>query len=388
MRRCEICGSASAELIYKQQFTTLSEGSLLEGYDVVHCIQCGFSFADKIPDPSCFESYYREMSKYEHDGKAGHVSHYKRDFYNSVVAKASPFMHVDASVLDIGCATGALLAAFKAKGFANCLGIDPSPRCAEIARKLYDIEVQTRAISDLGSLGRQVDLVTLCSVLEHIPDLRLALELLRSAVSDRGVVFVEVPDATRFAEFISAPFQQFSVEHINYFSPTSLANLMHAHGFMHLQTWQESQQCESMAEPSLFAIFRKTSGPAGDYVPDRDSAAALRRYISKSREMDAPVRQRVDDLVGARKAIIVWGVGTHTQRLLATTNLGDADIVAFVDSDPHYHDKTLRGVPVVPPSSLSGRREPILISSQGFQQEIARQIRESLMLENELILLY
>ncbi len=40
-----------------------------------------------------------------------------------------------------------------------------------------------------------------------------------------------MPDATAFADWPNAPYQDFSTEHINFFSPISLDNLMRRHGF-------------------------------------------------------------------------------------------------------------------------------------------------------------
>jgi hypothetical protein len=84
----------------------------------------------------------------------------------------------------------------------------------------------------------------------------------------------------------------------------------------------------------------------------------------------------------------VWGVGTHTSRLMATSRLGEADIVAFIESNSRYHGKTLRGRPILAPEVLKDFREPVLISSRVFEKEIADQIRHDLGCSNELILLY
>ncbi|HET6900052.1 MAG TPA: hypothetical protein VFK70_16995, partial [Vicinamibacteria bacterium] len=91
--------------------------------------------------------------------------------------------------------------------------------------------------------------------------------------------------------------------------------------------------------------------------------------------------------VDSRTPLIVWGVGTHTSRLLATSRLAEAHIVAFIDSNVHFQNKELIGVPVLPPSALQGRGERVLVSSRPFQAEIAEQIR-ALGCPNELILLY
>jgi hypothetical protein len=81
-------------------------------------------------------------------------------------------------------------------------------------------------------------------------------------------------------------------------------------------------------------------------------------------------------------------VGTHTAHLLATCGLGAIRIVAFVDSNPRYHGKTLNGVAIEPPEWLRGRAEAVVVSSRVFQREIVRQLREELGCGNEVILLY
>ena len=85
---------------------------------------------------------------------------------------------------------------------------------------------------------------------------------------------------------------------------------------------------------------------------------------------------------------MVWGAGAHTLRLLKISALPQAQIVAFVDSNPHYQGEVLSGVPIRAPEWLRGREEMVLISSWVYQDEIARMIREELGCPNELILLY
>jgi hypothetical protein len=86
--------------------------------------------------------------------------------------------------------------------------------------------------------------------------------------------------------------------------------------------------------------------------------------------------------------MIVWGVGSHTLRLLAAGGLDRNRIAVFVDSNPKFQQQELLGIQVVSPHDLKHRTEPILISSRGFQREIHQQIREQLGLANRVILLY
>ena len=86
--------------------------------------------------------------------------------------------------------------------------------------------------------------------------------------------------------------------------------------------------------------------------------------------------------------MIVWGVGAHTLRLLATGGLDPVKIALFADSNPKYQQRKLSGIPVVSPEELRNHPEPILVSSRSFQGEIQNQIRHSLGLPNPVILLY
>jgi len=47
----------------------------------------------------------------------------------------------------------------------------------------------------------------------------------------RWPYYIEVPDASIYYKGEDAPFQEFSPEHINFFGPDSLRNLMITNGF-------------------------------------------------------------------------------------------------------------------------------------------------------------
>jgi FlaA1/EpsC-like NDP-sugar epimerase len=99
-------------------------------------------------------------------------------------------------------------------------------------------------------------------------------------------------------------------------------------------------------------------------------------------------QQLIRGLVSTQRPILVWGAGTLCQRLLATTDLSQANIQAFIDSNPHYHGKKLCGRPVLAPSELARYAEPVLISSWAFYEEICAQIRNGLKLDNEIIAIH
>ncbi len=390
-RNCPICGDMERQLIYTQKFSQISEGSLFNGYDVVTCDHCGFGFADSIPSQEKFDRYYKEMSKYENEHQGGQISPSTQDTYDFIVQQIRPFLaNEQARIVDVGCATGGLLATFQKNGYRNILGIDPSPLCSRTAQKLYGIRVENRPVSEIAEFKSSFDLVILNSVLEHIRDLDSSLKTLWDLLKPGGLIWIEVPDVTRFAELTSVAFQQFSMEHINFFSSKSLTNLMQKNGFEVEALWQNTRQLEAIQDPALSTLFRRDEkvSDISSLSVDNDTRRALLEYLEYSYQVDSDVLKKIDEIVDGGQAINVWGVGTHTQRLLATSRLSKANIKAFIDSNPNYQGKTLNNVPIYSPEAITDMAEPIMVSSRLYQNEIEHEIRAKFGFPNDIILLY
>jgi SAM-dependent methyltransferase len=388
-RPCPVCLSETKNILYRQRFSLLSEGSFLKGYDVVVCQKCGFGFADQIPEQSAFDLYYRDMSKYEYQERDGKESAHDEERFEETATLIRQFLPSrQAVILDIGCSTGGLLSKIKQSGFPNLIGVDPSPLCASAALEIYGIRVLNRPINKLSALAQLVDFVILVGVLEHLRDLGTALEEIHKIITDNGQLYIEVPDVSAFIDVPDAPFQQFSLEHINFFSVHSLSNLMMTTGFR--LTYSQHlvrRQSHNTVMPVVAAVFKKQPGGRGFLVVDKETEKSLVDYIQASTAIDGRICQIIDGIVESGRSIFVWGVGTHTLRLTETSRLSQANIRAFVDSNVHYQNKELLGVPVISPADLKGKPDPILISSRVFQQEIKWQIRNVLQLKNELITL-
>ena len=386
-RKCAVCGGNRKRLLFQQAFATVC---LIQGYDVVVCEYCGFAFADDIPEQEAFDQYYRDLSKYEYQHRGGRESDNDESRLRDVAKTLGGLIpNKQTRILEIGCSTGRLLALLKENGHQNVWGLDPSPVCAASARELYGVTVFTQSVSDLAKSQEKFDFLILVGVLEHIRDLEGALRTMHQILLPNARIYLDVPDATQFADFPDAPFQQFSTEHINFFSGASLANLMRAHGFE--QVFSEKvlrQYTDVTVMPSVHAAFQNRGAAVSPPVRDGESEPRLREYIDQSRAVDHRIRQLIDRTAGNREPILVWGVGTHTQRLLATGGLDKVNISAFVDSNPKYHGQRLNDIPIVSPDSLGGRSEPILVCSRVFQKEIEQQIHNQLHLSNEVLSLY
>ena len=391
-RKCPICSNNEKRLLFTQNFSSISNSTLMNNYDVVSCDNCGFCFANQIPSQEVFDLYYREMSKYEINEQKFQENIYEFEKFNQMVSWIIPFLEkYQARILEIGCATGLLLSLIKRKGYENILGVDPSPACAETAEKLYGIRVLTNTLSNLSIEKQSADFLILAGVLEHIRELDISLKHLWDILAPNGKIYVSVPDASQYLNGEDAPFQEFSIEHINFFGPTSLTNLMNKNGFSLVDYKQNNfEVSNNTLTPVIQAVYIKTQNFPVDnfFITDTETEKNLELYVNLCNQREKAIYQIISEIILSNKPIIIWGTGTQTLRLLATSRIREARIIAFVDSNPKFHGKKLNGIEIVSPKSLKNMTESILISSRIYQNDIESQIRNVLQLSNEIIKLY
>lgn len=389
-RPCPVCRSQKKQVVYRQRFSCLSDRPQLDGYDVALCNTCGATYADSIPQQTWFDAYYREISRYSNRERQGEESESDSARFRDIAQCISRhFPDRESRILEIGCATGGLLRRLKDLGYMCLLGMDKSRSSAEIADTLHGIRVVDLSLSEIASREGAVNLLIQVGVLEHICDLDTTLTGMRGVISPGGSTYVEVPDVEGFADYPGAPFQQFSVEHINFFSMRSLIALMARHGFSAADVTRTARNhTRNTRMPVVYGFFHRVEECSADVSFDASSVMAIRRYIDQSKRVEDGIRRVVDSLAASKQPVLVWGVGTQTLHLMATQAFAGLDIFAFVDSNPAFQGQQLHGKPVLSPAELRSYSHPILISSQVFQSEISDQIKHQLGLPNEVVTLY
>jgi SAM-dependent methyltransferase len=390
IRDCAVCGEQRRNILYRQQFSRMTDSSIIEGYDVVCCVNCGFAFADKLPIQEMLDKYYREMSKYDFTESGGKQAQYDIDRLRELIKVILPHMPgSNPRIIDIGCATGKLLSLLTEKGYSKVIGLDPSPECAQTAEKLYGIKVLVGSVSNLCDFNEKFDCIILAGVLEHILDLRRVLLHLFDHLSDSGIICIQVPDASRFSLWSDAPFQQFSTEHINYFSSISLRSLVESVGGCEEKSVEGVHpQSATTMMPVVTSVFRKKLNSTPTLIQDTATEMGLREYIRQSTQTENAIGEVIWRLVADRTPLVVWGAGTHTLHLLESTLLCKANIRAFVDANSAYHGKILHGIPIISPESLRSMCETVFVSSRVYQFDIVCKIRDELKLPNQVVTLY
>lgn len=170
-------------------------------YAVVRCTGCGFARLNPRPSAETIGAYYEAGEYTPFLSSSGSVSGFGRVYgavrRYSVRWKRRCIERVirGGKVLDLGCGTGEFLMEMKQNGWTTC-GVEPSMEASEFARRQYGLDVTTGGVDakNLGAWKNRFDLVTMWHVLEHVHDLKPALQLIGDAMTKDGWLLVAVPN--------------------------------------------------------------------------------------------------------------------------------------------------------------------------------------------------
>jgi SAM-dependent methyltransferase len=393
LRACPICEHDQVRLLHEQRFVLPEGHPLSRGYDVVVCAQCGFVYADTCVPQSEYDAFYATLSKYSdvQTGTGGGDTPWDAERLDETARLLVAHLGAtDARILDIGCANGGLLQALRRLGCEAVAGLDPAIACVENTRA-KGFAASVGSLLSLPSNIAEYDCVVVSHVLEHVQGLTPAVNALARDLGKSARVYVEVPDARRYADFVYAPFQDFNTEHINHFSPPCLDNLMMRCRFSKVFGGTKVLRSSPHTRyPAFFGMYLN-SGDDTDRnaaIDQHDPAleSSILEYIRISARRMQEINDHLTIVLREHHEIAVWGVGQLTMKLLFYSPLKGVRIAAFADSNPSYQGRTLAGAPVVSPEYLRRVECPIVIASLLRDTEITIAIRR-LGLENPLILL-
>ncbi len=386
-RACGACGATGNTICHRQRFIVPDGYPLPSEYNVTVCRRCGFVYADPAATQHDYDRFYSEWSKYDDSATAtgSGLSTYdaaRLAITASDIARALPSRA--ASILDAGCATGGLLTALRDQGFTAVAGLDPSPRSAAACHE-RGFEAYVGTISTASALARmpKFDCVVFSHVLEHVYDIPAFFTAARRLLAPGGYLYLETPDATRYDDYLYAPFQEFNTEHINHFSARALENTARRFGFQSMLVEQKVlQTAEDTHYPAVFGLFRDPGGTADEHVVvcDQELPSRIADYIQHSTEQMERINQHLASLLANTQRVILWGAGQFAMKLLALPCLAQIEVRALVDNNPILRGRTLAGAPIIGPQEIGAQeiaapREPIIIATLLHADEISAQIR-------------
>lgn len=354
-RECRLCGYVPIKSITslrgmpRWNHRLLSEAEVSSDFgieiNVLQCPGCGFVCVPPNLSPDYYDDYVNIPSL---SRKAQMFQmEQARDFVEQFSLRG-------ARVMEVGCGDGFFLEALRTAG-AEVFGIEPSARQRDLAVSRGH-EVELGQLSNERRLKRPFDAFVTRQVFEHVEDMRDFLLSIRCNLRLGAHGLVEVPNLDLLAA--EARFFDFIPEHINYFSPRTLALVLELAGYSVLEV-APVQEGES-----LRAYVR------WDGLPEYDS------LVLRVDTLRTQIETFLADCRSKGRKVAIWGAGGKGLGMMAIADLRHVEML--VDGDPGKVGlyTPVSHLKIRSPAELADRAiDVVIVMAPAYEQEIAAVLR-------------
>jgi len=374
-RLCPLCGSDKGRLQEELHFALFDNTPVSGHCRLVSCSRCGFGFFDTQSKQADFDRYYEQNAYYctATTAGTGGIGTKEQVRFEMVAERISPqLLTQDAVIIDVGCAKGGLLKVLAQRGFTRLYGVDMLPECISYIQRTMVISAELGSALSLPFPDLWADAMIYSHVIEHVIDLQSLIAAAHEKLADRGILYVEVPDASEYGEHTVYPFQDFYLEHVNHFSLSTLSALFCSAGFSVVNSGKYALEAPAGKVPCVWAVFRK--GYCPPETPDRALERHLHKYVSWSR--NHPANHRFARLAADRTPLYLWGISQYAMLSLGQSPICNCNIRGFVDKDPSKRMRTIRGNPINSPDALrnTGPDCAVLVTAPGYEASIREEL--------------
>lgn len=207
-------------------------------YDVVMCSECDLMYRNPNIIPEHLHVLYDKVNY--NNFLSGQYSKKRQSKYKSVLASLKDLLPAkiekdqeSLSVLDFGCGNGLALEVMQDRGYETW-GVDLSPESVESAKELLGHDrVWCGDPTEISELeGKKFDLITMWSVLAHLPRPIDTFEMLRSYLKPGGALLVFTVNANSL--LVKRDHQNwngFTRNHLAFYTPKTAELLFKKAGF-------------------------------------------------------------------------------------------------------------------------------------------------------------
>ncbi|MGH9344822.1 MAG: class I SAM-dependent methyltransferase [Terriglobia bacterium] len=247
---CPVCAAPLGRTVAKR----------VDGLAVRDCPYCAALYVDPAPNfaalARCYGPDYfiaktnetrRSSAPYQHYSFIGPNKSYQISDAYIAAGKVqghdeilSNFDLRGKKILEIGCATGALLQSLKKYSPARLVGIDIAAEQIEYGRRNYkDVELHCGTLENLD-LEDEFDLILMLDILEHVYAPSTFFRSVCGSLRPHGSIFIRTPNGKAFdAAGSHWSYLFWGLEHLTYTRPTTLNWLSARNGLALRKTWSK-----------------------------------------------------------------------------------------------------------------------------------------------------
>ncbi|HUX41058.1 MAG TPA: class I SAM-dependent methyltransferase [Rectinemataceae bacterium] len=251
LRPCPICGST--------HFSSLWD---LGAFSFSRCSICGLVQQNPQPDVEFVlarydESYLDyEVARHEDYAKLERMALADLGFaeiQQRLMSRDAPGGRTP-SFLDVGCATGALIAGLSNEGW-SCVGVEPCEPAARYGREVFGLDIRPVVLGKAALHPASFDIVHASHLIEHLNEPVEFLAEAKRLLAPGGVLILTTPNIDGFqARALGAKWRSAIYDHLFLFSFRNLGKMVENAGFEVLRSstwggWASGQRPRFVKKP-------------------------------------------------------------------------------------------------------------------------------------------
>jgi SAM-dependent methyltransferase len=246
-RQCPLCGRDNPVPVCLRP----------DGLPVVTCKICGMTYVAEAPSRESLEEFYGDYGRHK-----GYRARRLPRWQCHVERLLSPYCSIleetggiaGFRIAEVGCSFGRFLQVVRAKG-ADVTGIELDEGAARFLSSI--------GIRNFRSVGRsEHDVICAFQLIEHLSDPASFVEAASKCLQEGGRFLLSLPNGAGLEE-VGAAWIGFRVdlEHINYFTCRTLADLLAMSGLYIEHYWENGQPGISRGMSQFSAFIRRGLAP-------------------------------------------------------------------------------------------------------------------------------
>lgn len=224
------------------------------GFSFVRCASCGLVQQNPQPSNEAVAARYGESHGQDY---LGYELEHERAFLRlqELALRDIGFGGMDRGrILDVGCATGALLESLRAADW-SVAGVELCAPSAEYARNARALDVRPSSLENAAFPEHSFDVVHASHLIEHLNDPRTFVRQARRVLKKDGTLLIATPNIDGFqAKLFGNAWRSAIFDHLYLFSQRTLAELLRSEGFRIVRTATWGGLAAGTAPPPIKAF--------------------------------------------------------------------------------------------------------------------------------------
>lgn len=187
---CQICDNKNVNTLAVEQYSLNGISATLP---IVKCTNCGLVWVNPRLTENARNLVYEEDAKNTISNSYCWEETSNTERFEALLKRLAGISK-QGLFMDAGCGAGDLLQTARNFGEWQCVGLDPSPEAAKIAKEKSDITFHQCTLEEAPYKDGSVSIVCLLGVLEHVPYPLATLQAAHNLLGENGAVGIYVPN--------------------------------------------------------------------------------------------------------------------------------------------------------------------------------------------------